>query len=167
MTSDGRMTWGLIIDVFGVLERHGYRKLDNQHTGQAVGVIFDLARVYEGTGQHTVGAHLSQVPPSLPAHPQPSGQDGQDAVILAVGDVSTVLAALDIAADYKRDRAEMCADCPDQSCPTCQTRLRDAQAYDQMADRMLQAAQATSAASASQPEPDPRPQPAADREAGQ
>jgi len=167
VTSDGRMTWGLIIDVLGVLERHGYRKLDNQHTGQAVGVIFDLARVYEGTGEHTAGAHPTQVPPSLPAHPQPSGQAGQDAVTLADGDVHTVLAALDIAADHKRDRAEMCADCADQSCLTCQSRLRDAQAYDGMAGRLAWAAEAARAANASQPEPDPRPQPAADREAGQ
>ena len=35
----------------------------------------------------------------------------------------------------------MCADCADQSCPTCQSRLRDAQAYDQMAAQMLQAAE--------------------------
>jgi hypothetical protein len=105
------------------------------------------------------------VPPSLPAHPQPSGQVGQDAVILADGDVSTILAALDIAADYKRDRAEMCADCADRSCPTCQSRLRDAQAYDGMAGRLARAAEAARAANASQPEPDPRP--AADREAGQ
>ena len=152
MTSDGRMTWGLIIDVFGVLERHGYRKLDNQHTGQAVGVIFDLARVYEGTGEHTAGADLIQVPPSLPAHPQPSGQAGQDAVILADGDVSTVLAALDIAADHKRDRAETCADCPDQSCLTCQARLRDAGAYDGMAG-LAWAAEAARAANAARRQP--------------
>jgi hypothetical protein len=53
-----------------------------------------------------------------------------------------VLAGLDITAFYKRDRAEMCADCPDQSCPDCQTRLHDARSYDQRADRMLQAAEA-------------------------
>jgi hypothetical protein len=34
----------------------------------------------------------------------------------------------------------MCPECPDQSCPDCQTHLRDAEAFDQMADRMLQAA---------------------------
>ena len=61
----------------------------------------------------------------------------------------------------------MCPDCPDQSCPTCQTDLHDAQAFDQMADRMLQAAQAAPDASASQPAPERRAQPAADREAGQ
>ena len=61
----------------------------------------------------------------------------------------------------------MCPDCPDQSCPDCQTHLRDAEAFDQMADRMLQAAQAAPAAAASQPAPDRWSQPAADREAGQ
>ena len=39
-----------------------------------------------------------------------------------------------------RDRAEMCTDCPDQSCPACQSRLHDAQAYDHLADQMLQSA---------------------------
>lgn len=76
-------------------------------------------------------------------------------------DVRTVFAALDIAADYKRDRAGACADCPDQSCPACQTRLQDARTYDQMAGRLLHTAEATRAASASPPEP------AADKEAGQ
>ena len=78
-----------------------------------------------------------------------------------------MFAAADIAADDKRYRVEMCPDCPDRSCPDCQTHLRDAQAFDQMADRMLQAAQAAPAATASQPGPDRRSQPAADREAGQ
>ena len=50
-----------------------------------------------------------------------------------------MFAALDIAADDKRYRVEMCPDCPDQSCPDCQTHLRDARAFDQMADHMLQA----------------------------
>ena len=81
-----------------------------------------------------------------------------------------MLAALDIAADYKRDRAEMCANCPDQSCPACQSRLHDAGAYDQMADRMLQSAEAAQAAHHGQAEPVGPPRPsrlAADKEAGQ
>ena len=61
----------------------------------------------------------------------------------------------------------MCPDCPDQSCPTCQVNIRDAEAFDQMAGRMLQAAQAVPAASASQPGLDRWSRPAADREAGQ
>ena len=57
-----------------------------------------------------------------------------------------VFAAADIAADDKRYRVEMCPDCPDQSCPDCQTHLHDVQAFDQMADRMLQAARTDAAA---------------------
>ncbi len=156
MTSDGRMTWGLIIDVIGALERHGYHKPGNQHTGQAIGVISDLARVYEGTREAAYGTYPGHVQPGTPGP-----ESDQDAVMLSHADVSTVFAALDIAADYKRDRAEACADCPDQSCPTCQSRLQDARSYDQMAGRLLQTAEATRAASASPPEP------AAGKEAGQ
>jgi hypothetical protein len=43
MTSDYRITWGLVIDVLGVLERHGYHPHDDLHTGQAVLIIGDLA----------------------------------------------------------------------------------------------------------------------------
>ena len=81
-----------------------------------------------------------------------------------------MFAALDIAADDKRYRVEMCPDCPDQSCPACQTHLRDADAFDQMADRMLQAARTAPAAHHGHAEPpDPLSQPslAADKEAGQ
>ena len=61
-------------------------------------------------------------------------------------------------------------DCPDQSCPDCQTHLHDVQAFDQMADRMLQAAKAAPAAHHGRTEPSVPPrQPglAADKEAGQ
>ena len=82
-----------------------------------------------------------------------------------------MLIALDIAADDMRDRAEMCTDCPDQSCPACQSRLRDAHAYDQMADRMLQAAETAAAAHYGQIEPGParpaNPSSAAGKEADQ
>jgi hypothetical protein len=47
---DPRFTWGLVIDVLDVLERRGYRKGDDQHTGQAVGMLADLAATYEQTG---------------------------------------------------------------------------------------------------------------------
>ena len=29
MSSDNRFTWGFILDVFDVLERHGYHKYDD------------------------------------------------------------------------------------------------------------------------------------------
>jgi hypothetical protein len=77
--------------------------------------------------------------PSLPAYPGPSRDD---AVTLTRDDASTVFAAAGIAADDKRYRVEMCPDCADRSCPDCQTHLRDIEAFDQMAGRMLQAAKA-------------------------
>ena len=49
MTDDDRLTWGFILEVLDVLERHGYRRSDNEHTGQAIGLIRNLARIYEGT----------------------------------------------------------------------------------------------------------------------
>ena len=86
-----------------------------------------------------------------------------DAVGVPAGQVKTLISALIIAADYKRDRAELCADCSDQSCPTCAWRLRDAQAYDRAHVQLLQSAEASAAAS----DPEPAIQLAADREAGQ
>ena len=162
MTSDHRVTPGLIHEVLDALERHGYYRSDDLHADRAIGLIGDLAGIYEGTQDHP--AHPFMVPPSPPAYPGPSRAD---AVTLTRADAITVFAAADIAADDKRYRVEMCPDCPDQSCPDCQTHLRDAEAFDQMADRMIRAAQAAPAATASQPGPDRWSQPAADREAGQ
>jgi hypothetical protein len=94
----------------------------------------------------------------------------QGAISLTHAEVSAVFAAADIAADDRRYRVEMCPDCPDQSCPDCQTHLRDAGAFDRIADRMLQAAKPAPAAHHDHAEPsDPPRQPgvAADKEAGQ
>ncbi len=171
MTSDYRVTPGLIHEIADALERHGYYRGDDQHADRAIGLIGDMARIYEGTRDYPEGAYLLTVPSPLPAPPGPSSQAGHDAVTLAGPDISTALAALDDAAEYKRDRAGTCADCPDQSCLTCQTRLQGAREYDQLAARVLQAAEAR-AAHRGQPEPAPslspgRPDHAADREAGQ
>ena len=86
---------------------------------------------------------------------------GPAAVIVSASQVKTLLAALDEAAEYKRDRAAACADCADQSCTTCQWRLRAADAYDQMAAQLIQA---TEAAATRQHAPGHT---AADPEAGQ
>ena len=163
MTRDHRITPGLIADIVDALECHGYVRGDDLHADRAIGLIGDLAGIYEGTQDHPATAYPITVS-APPAYPGPSSHD---AITLTRADASTVFAALDIAADDKRYRVEMCPDCPDQSCPACQTHLHDARAFDQMAGRMLQAAQAAPAASASQPGPDHRSQPAADREAGQ
>ncbi len=68
---------------------------------------------------------------------------GPAAVIISADQVKTLLAALDKAAEYKRDRAATCADCSDQSCTTCQWRLQVADTYDHMAAQIIQAAEAS------------------------
>jgi hypothetical protein len=166
---DHRIGLDLFTDVLDVLHRHGFARGDNEHAGRAIFLIGDLARIYEGSQDHPSGPYINPAPsPSAPI--EPPGPDSRNAVIVPADELKTVLAALDIAADCKRDRAEMCTDCPDQSCPDCQTRLHDAQAYDQMADQMLQAAEAPLAAHRSQTEPAGLPRQsslAADKEAGQ
>jgi hypothetical protein len=164
MTSDHRITPGLIADILDTLDRHGYVRGDDLHADRAIGLIGDLARIYEGTRDHPATAYPVTMPPSPPAHPRPSRHD---ALTVTRADAGTVFAALDIAADDKRYLVEMCPDCPDQSCPACQTHLHDARAFDQMAGRMLQAAQAAPAVSASQSEPERGAQPDAGREVGQ
>ena len=151
MTTGHRVTPGLIHEVLDALERHGYYRGDDLHADRAVGLIGDLAGIYEGTQDH-------------PAYPGPGRQD---VITLTRDDASTVFAAADIAADDKRYRVEMCPDCPDRSCPDCQTHLRDAEAFDQMADRMLQAARIAPAARHCHTEPPRQPGLAADKEAGQ
>jgi hypothetical protein len=140
MAEDQRLTWGFILEVLDILERHGYRRSDSEHTGQAIGLIRRVARIYEGTLDAPVGGYVV-VPSSPPTAPQPPGQD----VVVSAAEVKTLLAALDDAAEYKRDRAGTCADCAGRSCPTCQWRLQAAEAYDQMASQMIRAAEASAA----------------------
>ena len=45
MTSDHRITSGLIADILDALERHGYLRGDDQHADRAIGLIGDLARI--------------------------------------------------------------------------------------------------------------------------
>ena len=163
---DHRIGLDLFTDVLDVLHRHGFARGDDQHAGRAIFLISDLARIYEGTQDHPVGPTINPAPSPQKA-PEPPGPDSRDAVIVPASDLKTVLIALDIAADYQRDRAEMCTDCPDQSCPACHNRLRDAQAYDQMADRMFRTAEAAPAAHHGQADPARPSGLAADKEAGQ
>ncbi len=144
MADDQRLTWGFILEVLDVLERHGYRRSDSEHTGQAIGLIRHVARIYEGTLDAPVGSYVV-VPSPQPTAPQPVGPPGQDAVIVSADQVKTLLTALDDAAEYKRDRAGACAGCADQSCTTCQSRLQAAEAYDQMAGRMIHATETSAA----------------------
>ena len=137
MSEDRRQTWGLIIDVLDVLEKHGYRRGDDQHTGRAVGLVGDLARIYEGTQEAPVGAYLAQAPePRHPGPAQASPPSAKNAEAISSAGMLTILSALDEASNYKRDRAAACSDCPDQSCGTCQYRLDAARAYESLATRL-------------------------------
>jgi hypothetical protein len=154
---------GLITDVLDVLDRHGYTRSDTEHATRAILLISDLAHIYEGSQDHPFGPAVNQ--PALQAEPVPPAPATQDAVSVPIGEVKTLLRALDIAAECNRDRAELCADCPGQSCPTCELRLRKAQTYDHLYAQLDQ--QADASLTASHPEPATQPQLTADREAGQ
>jgi hypothetical protein len=160
--TDQRLNPHLIHDILDVLDRHGYARADDEHTGRAVLLIGDLAHIYEGAQDHPFGPYTNQASPSR-TELEPPEPAAQDAVTVPAGEVKTLLGALDIAADYKRDRAATCADCATQSCPTCESRLQHARAYDRLAAHLIQAAEASATAS----EPVSQPQPTADREAGQ
>ena len=172
---DHRIGLDLFTDVLDVLHRHGFTRGDDLHAGRAIFLIGDLARIYEGSQDHPCGPSTAQAPYLPP--PEPPGPDpqpglsvpaaDQDAIILTHADVTTVFAAADIAADHKRYRAEMCTECPDQSCPACQTHTRDAEAFDRIADRMLQAARTAPAAHHGHTPPPRQSRPATDKEAGQ
>jgi ferredoxin len=165
MTNDDRLTWGFITDVLDVMERHGYHHGDHEHSGQAIGLIRDVALIYEGTLDAPRGGYVV-VPSSQPTAPQPPGQP---AVIVPADQVKTLLTALDDAAEYRRDRAEACSDCAGQSCTTCEWRLQTAGAYDQLAEQVTQAASASATGNAC-PTTAPgtgEPHSAADPEAGQ
>ena len=156
--TDQRMNPDLIHDILDVLDRHGYARADDKHASRALLLISDLAHIYEGAQDHPFGPYNEVSPSRTEPAPEPAAQD---AVTVPAGEVKTLLAALDTAADYKRDRAAACADCASQSCPTCQSRLQHARAYDRLAAHLTLATEASATATASQLEP------AADREVGQ
>jgi hypothetical protein len=155
--TDQRPNPDLIHDVLDVLDRHGCARADDERTVRAVLVIGDVAHLYEGAQDHPFGPYnqvsLSRTEPV----PEPAAQD---TVTVPAGEVTTLLTALDIATDYLRDRAAVCADCTSQSCPTCQSRLQHARAYDRLAAHLTQAAETSVPATTSQLEL------IADREAG-
>ncbi len=135
MTGDSRMTWGLVIDVLGVLDRHGYQRADNTHTGRAIGLLFDLARVYEGSREAPASACPVPVPAPPQAGPAP-GNRASDSTVIGTAQVRTVVAALDVAAEHKRDIAADCADCADRSCGFCQAMTAAAGEYDAVRNRL-------------------------------
>ena len=118
---------------------------------------------------HRMGLGLYDEPPGAEPEPGPPiPEDELDAVTLTHAEVRTVLSSLDLAAEWKRDRDRMCTDCADQSCFTCQRRLREARTYDQLAVHLHdeQAAQSLRR-QAELRAPSSQPGLAADKEAGQ
>jgi hypothetical protein len=162
--TDQRLTPDLIHDVLDVLDRHRYARADNEHTGRAILLISDLAHIYEGAQDHPFGPYINETSPH-PTEPAPPEPAAQDAVTVPADQVKTLLAALDIAADDKRDRAAGCSECTSQSCPSCQSRLQHARGYDRVAAHLIQATEASATVTAS--DPAPARQPTADPEAGQ
>ena len=66
MTSENRITTGLIYDITDALERHGYYRGDDQHADRAIGLMADLARIWEGTQDHPADAHAITMPSPRP-----------------------------------------------------------------------------------------------------
>ena len=175
--TDHRIGLDLFTDILDVLERHGFARGDDQHAGRAIFLIGDLARIYEGSQHHPYGPSITRAP-YLPT-PEPPGpepepgpsvpEDDLDAVTLTHAQVRTVLTSLDLAADWKRERAGMCTDCPDQSCFTCEFHFREARTYDQLAAQLLHDEQAarTARRQAGPHAPPSPPGLAAGKEAGQ
>src|SRR5260370_42607663 len=121
------MPWLSTSAGFAVLEPRGSHSAAHQRTGQAMGPLRGVSCIYEGTLNARPGGYVI-VPSPQPTEQLPSAP----AVIVSASEVKTLLAALDEAAEYKRDRAETCIDCVDQSCTTCQSRLQAADAYNQL-----------------------------------
>ena len=70
MTADHRVTPGLVHDILDALERHGYYRSDDQHADRAIGLIGDLAGIYEGTQDHPASRLHGAA--ARPAYPGPS-----------------------------------------------------------------------------------------------
>ena len=76
-----------------MLDRHGYTRGDNEHTGRAILLISDLAHIYEGSQDHPFGPYIGEIPPRPePVPPEPATPD---AVPVPTGEVKTLLSALD------------------------------------------------------------------------
>jgi hypothetical protein len=135
MSGEERFTMGLVIEVLDVLDRHGYRKADDQHTGRAIGLLGDVAKIYAGERDEPV---------ALPYHPQ-----AEDAPLNPAGKVLTperliVLTALDDAIAFRTERAgAYCADCresPAELCESHQDDLDTADTYRTVARELGEAA---------------------------
>ena len=81
--TDQRLNPDLIHDIPNVLDRHGYTRADDEHTGRAILLIGDLAHIYEGAQDHPFGPTATRPrrpgqnlshPNHAPRTPSPSRQ---------------------------------------------------------------------------------------------
>ena len=131
-----RHTHRLVSEIINVLNRHGHHARDRQHADQAIDMAAQLAQVYDGTLDIPASTGRSAAPQPRSG---PRSEPDPDALVLTGADISTVLAALGLASEYKRDLAESCADCADQSCVSCQDRRQDAHGYERLSERIITA----------------------------
>ena len=159
MTSDHRVTPGLIHDILDALERHGYYRSDDLHADRAIGLIGDLACIYEGTQDHPPRLPITcrRPPTPDPAATTPSPSPAPTPAPCSPRRISPPTTSA---------TASRCAPtAPTSPAPTARPTSATPQAFDQMADRMLRAAQAAPAAS-SQPARARSPVPARRRPGG-
>ena len=71
------------------LDRHGYVRGDDQHADRAIGLIGDLARIWDGTQDYPTGPTSSRCHHPGPPIPNPAARPVTMRVVLADGDVST------------------------------------------------------------------------------
>jgi hypothetical protein len=77
MTSDHRITPGLIHDILDAPDRHRYARGDDLYADRAIGLIGDLARIWDGAHDHPATACPLTMPLSPPAYPGPSRHDAR------------------------------------------------------------------------------------------
>ena len=94
--TDHRMNLDLITDMFGLLDQHGYTRGDKEHTGRAILLLGDLARIYEGSQDHPFGPYIGEIPPR--PEPVPPEPVSHDAITVPASQVKT----LDIRPDHRR-----------------------------------------------------------------
>ncbi|HUY47989.1 MAG TPA: hypothetical protein VMV92_20055 [Streptosporangiaceae bacterium] len=129
----GRVTWGLIMAVFDAFEAAGFRRADDQHTGQAIGLLSDLAKIYAGELDQPAGAPGTARAALLAEPVTAAGPDGS--AVIAAADLGTVLGALSDAVAWCEDDEDCqeCAAAPAGLCESHDARLARVPAYRMLA----------------------------------
>ena len=144
MTDDQRLTWGFILEVLDVLERHGYRRSDSEHPARPSGSSATWPGSTRAPWTLRAGRYVTVlvIPAGGTSRPDPHRPGRRHRLRPDRGHDPS--AALDDAAEYS-GTGRTCADCGRPVLPTCQQRLQAADTYDQIAGRMIHAAEASAA----------------------